>query len=424
MNKSEMSSGFITPQEESVSREFVEQTVVASEGYNELVRAQRFGRWWLLKGLKSEYRTQTVYRTLLRKEFDLLTAMQHQGIVSVADWTRVEGLGECIVMEWIDGETLDKWLEKKPALSLRRRVAQQLTAALEYVHGRQVVHRDLKPANIMITRSGNNVKLIDFGLSDSDDYAILKQPAGTKGYLSPEQERQYQTDVRNDIYSLGQVLSDLRLGLLSRPVVRRCMAPSDRRYAHVKDVERALHAWRQWPKRIAVAVMILALVILTPLAYRAGQQKIAATADSLTATMAEHQLSTQEKQSLLERQNDSLRGRITELETRENAVKAREDLLKALTDKGKKEIDRLAVSTGLATYYDTLSACHSPMDDPFDLNQANSVFYFYPEKYVNNLPDSLSSDERAAILNGINSYVEEKYSTPWYKKQMESGRNR
>ena len=59
--------------------------------------------------------------------------------------------------------------------------------ALEYIHGKQTAHRDLKPSNIMITRNGQHVKLIDFGLSDTDDYAVYKQPAGTEGYISPEQ---------------------------------------------------------------------------------------------------------------------------------------------------------------------------------------------------------------------------------------------
>ena len=56
-----------------------------------------------------------------------------------------------------------------------------------YIHAKQIVHRDLKPSNIMITHNGNHVKLIDFGLSDNDDFALLKQPAGTPGYISPEQ---------------------------------------------------------------------------------------------------------------------------------------------------------------------------------------------------------------------------------------------
>ena len=55
----------------------------------------------------------------------------------------------------------------------------------------------------MITHNGNHVKLIDFGLSDTDDFAILKQPAGTPSYISPEQIVSQQADIRNDIFSIG-----------------------------------------------------------------------------------------------------------------------------------------------------------------------------------------------------------------------------
>lgn len=56
----------------------------------------------------------------------------------------------------------------------------QTCAALDYIHRRQIIHRDLKPENIMLTGNGGNVKLIDFGYSDTDSYAVLKQPAGTR----------------------------------------------------------------------------------------------------------------------------------------------------------------------------------------------------------------------------------------------------
>lgn len=58
----------------------------------------------------------------------------------------------------------------------------------------------------MITHNGNHVKLIDFGLSDTDDFTILKQPAGTPGYISPEQIVSQQADIRNDIFSIGCIL--------------------------------------------------------------------------------------------------------------------------------------------------------------------------------------------------------------------------
>ena len=66
-------------------------------------------------------------------------------------------------MEYIDGITLDQFLETNPPMAIRRRVIEQLLGALSCLHERQIIHRDIKPSNILITRNGNTVKLIDFG---------------------------------------------------------------------------------------------------------------------------------------------------------------------------------------------------------------------------------------------------------------------
>lgn len=96
------------------------------------------------------------------------------------------------MQEWIDGQTLGEWLHTKPSKANRERVLNQLMDALEYIHGRQLVHRDLKSDNILITRNGTNVKLIDFGLSLTDDT------------LSP-----LTNDPRKDIESLQKLFPDI-----------------------------------------------------------------------------------------------------------------------------------------------------------------------------------------------------------------------
>lgn len=115
-------------------------------------------------------------------------------------------IGPCIVIEYIDGLTLDAFLETKPSRQTRRKVIEQLVDALAYIHTKQVVHRDLRPSNILITRNGNNLKIIDFGLSDADDYAILKQSAGTLKYMAPEQ--------KNVIYETGVDVNNCKIRYL------------------------------------------------------------------------------------------------------------------------------------------------------------------------------------------------------------------
>jgi len=255
-------SGFIDPESFRIDRDFSSVTEIPSNGYNALAKAQRFGRWMMLKGLKEELRTSEIYKILLQKEFNLLVDLQHPNIVSVIDFVEESPIGECILMEWIDGTTLKEWLTQPHSNREKQRVIDQLLNALEYVHGKQIVHRDLKPSNIMITRSGQNVKLIDFGLSDTDDYAILKQPAGTKNYLSPEQKKKWQTDVRNDIYSVGCVLRDMQIGKIYDPIIERCVGEETKRYSNIDELRKALERKRRLPHLFTTVALLALLAVL------------------------------------------------------------------------------------------------------------------------------------------------------------------
>ena len=92
----------------------------------------------------------------------------------------------CILLEYVDGVTLKEFMQHgKLTRPVAVKIINELCSALQYIHSKQIVHRDLKPDNILITHNGNNVKLIDFSLSDCDDYDVLKLPAGTRYYLAP-----------------------------------------------------------------------------------------------------------------------------------------------------------------------------------------------------------------------------------------------
>lgn len=126
----EPTSGFVEPDGILKSGQFTDFSIVPSGGYSLLVKAKRYGRWWLLKGLKEDYRHQTIYQTFLQKEYDILCQMQHPMVVSVFSFESVEGVGDCIVMEWIEGVTLKQWLQTSHSLRERRHIADLLTEAL------------------------------------------------------------------------------------------------------------------------------------------------------------------------------------------------------------------------------------------------------------------------------------------------------
>ena len=273
-----------TPQAEVSTAHFKQMTTLSSTYATVITKAKRNGRWWVLKSLGHANMGQRVYEEMLLKEFDILQSLQHPGIVTALDIEQVTGLGLCLVMEWVDGMTLKQWMEQPHSRNERLSIAMQLADALDYIHQRQTAHRDLKPANIMVTRNGQRVKLIDFGLSDTDSHAILKQPAGTAGYMSPEQSGCNKTDIRNDIYSLGCILDELHLGWQARRIVARCTALADRRYQDVRQVRAALGRIHRLPMTVtATAAILVAVTVITVLAV--GQANSNRRNDEMSAVV-------------------------------------------------------------------------------------------------------------------------------------------
>ena len=117
----------------------------------------------------------------------------------------------------------------------------------------------------MLTRNGQHVKLIDFSLADTDSHAYLKQPSGTRQYMSPEQASGSVPDVRNDIYSLGVIMRQLPLKGFWTDVARHCLLPIDRRYPNIAALQEDIAARRQQATRrrqlafMAVPLLLLAL---------------------------------------------------------------------------------------------------------------------------------------------------------------------
>ena len=125
-------------------------------------------------------------------------------------------------MEYVDGETLEAAVKGgKMTEEVVHKIAAQLLDAMEYMHAKQIVHRDIKPSNIMLTHRGGDAKLIDFGLSDSETFCVLKIPAGTRGYIAPEQlQPNAISSPSADIYSFGKVLEYMAEAVRSKHLMR------------------------------------------------------------------------------------------------------------------------------------------------------------------------------------------------------------
>ena len=264
-------SGFVIPEDFSVNSSFTEVTEMYSGAYCILYKAKRYGQWYVLKTLKEENRSTMLYRELLKKEFDISISLSHPNIVRTIGWENVPGVGECIIMEYIDGVSFDEYLSGKHSSSDRVRVIKGVISALSYVHGKQIVHRDLKPANIMVTANGGNAKILDFGLSDTDSYCILKHPAGTDKYISPEQLTESVPDCRNDIYSLGKVIKKANISLFYNHLANKCMRTRTLRFANAESISSYINAWEKFTSAVPVFVLFVVSVVFISL-YSVGRK--------------------------------------------------------------------------------------------------------------------------------------------------------
>jgi serine/threonine protein kinase len=143
-----------------------------------------------------------------RREAMMLAKLNHGRIGAIHELTR-DGHDLLMVMEYLEGETFEKLIERGP-MAVPRVISliSQVLDALEYAHGVGVIHRDLKPANLMLSPSGE-VKVMDFGIArvqGSEHLTTNGYMVGTPAYMAPEQVRGEEVDPRMDLYAVAVVL--------------------------------------------------------------------------------------------------------------------------------------------------------------------------------------------------------------------------
>lgn len=231
--------------------------------YASLYRITRSGRYFLIKTTKDN---SPQARAMLRREYELSIGCDHPHLVHVYLFEEKSPVGPGIIMEYIEGRTLDRFLAENPAPAVRRRIFEELLSVVDYLHKRGIVHNDLKPENILISRNGDRLKLIDFGLSDNDAQ-LLRTPGCTPAYASPElMSGALQPDLRSDIYSIGRLMQLIFAGK-HHGIIRRCLQPDrERRF---ENVERLRQRWRRRnrPWHLLLATIGAILFLLPSLLY-------------------------------------------------------------------------------------------------------------------------------------------------------------
>ncbi len=169
-----------------------------------LYRVSKAGKYFIIKTTKDNTAMQLA---MLKREYELSIKLQHYHLSHVYTYEEQSPVGPGIVMEYIDGRDLNEYLSENPDIDSRRRVFAQLLEVVSYIHKNGIIHNDLKPENILISRANDDVKLLDFGLSNSDAHYLTKSMGGTREYASPELLAQSEDiDARSDIYSIGLIL--------------------------------------------------------------------------------------------------------------------------------------------------------------------------------------------------------------------------
>lgn len=170
-----------------------------------------------LKVIRPELMSRPGLAERFRSEAIVLARLQHPCIAALYGLEK-RGDEFVMVMEFVDGQTLDVRLAEQGALPWPEatRITRAVLDALDHAHESGVIHRDIKPANVMITRAGR-VKVMDFGIArlvGAQRQTRTGAAVGTPSYMSPEQLLGQEVDGRADVYAVGTLLYELTTGHL------------------------------------------------------------------------------------------------------------------------------------------------------------------------------------------------------------------
>ncbi len=183
-----------------------------------LAMNERANKQWAIKEVRKDgTKDYEVVKQGLIAETDILKRLNHPHLPSIIDVIDCDDTF-LIVMDYIEGRTLDYWLKKEGAQPQERVVewAKQICDVLGYLHSRKppIIYRDLKPSNVMLKPDGK-IMIIDFGTAREFKEQSIEDTKclGTQGYAAPEQYGGHgQTDARTDIYNLGATMYHLLTG--------------------------------------------------------------------------------------------------------------------------------------------------------------------------------------------------------------------
>lgn len=285
MQDSSFSSGFINDSLFSDAKS--EYQLVSTTRHSCIYKTTYKGKLLILKTANPDNVDSETSVALLRREYQILSELDHPFIIRTWGLRNDPQIGECLILDYVDGTPLDKFLELKPTHNVRHRIINELLDAVAYLHAKQIVHKDLKPSNILITTNGEHVKLIDFGFSDADSQ-MANNLGCTNRYASPEQLNGETPDYRSDIFTLGKIIREIE-PYRYLCATRRCLKVNpDSRYLDVASLIKAINLRNRLPYVLLVLVALLicfAIVIGTLVESNSEEPQIPLTATPAVDTL-------------------------------------------------------------------------------------------------------------------------------------------
>ncbi|HMP17751.1 MAG TPA: protein kinase, partial [Gemmatales bacterium] len=227
-----------------------------------LAEHQKMRRKVALKILPEERTKDKLALERFYREARSVAELDHPNIVKAHDVNEYHGI-HYLVMEYISGVTLLRYVEKKGRMSwkMAMNIMVQVCRGLQHAHEKGLVHRDIKPANLLIDKTGQ-VKILDLGLARSlekqhdnltADLSNGKDIQGSIDYVSPEQAFGKPVDIRCDIYSLGATIYTVIVG---KPIVEG--TPANKLLQHQLQVPKPLHLVnREIPEQFSVVIQTM-----------------------------------------------------------------------------------------------------------------------------------------------------------------------
>lgn len=186
------------------------------------VREDDFEKKVAIKLVRGDTATRASTTRRFQVERQILARLEHPAIARILDGGNTEDGRPYLVMEYVDGETVDRYcVAHKLTARQRLQLFSDIADAVAFAHQNLVVHRDLKPGNVLVNQAGVP-KLLDFGIAKllsapeilSSDTGTGERAPMTPRYASPEQVRNQPVTVATDVYALGLLLYEILVGRL------------------------------------------------------------------------------------------------------------------------------------------------------------------------------------------------------------------